>query len=98
MKPGVTVKDICVRFNPAANGIDEKKLIRFGVLKGIIRRLQKYPVMLNTDAAGIAAQRGVYQYFDGNHSYDDICVSMSKNQLELEEKVDKHPSVVTVWK
>ncbi|KAI1292649.1 GATOR complex protein NPRL2 [Halotydeus destructor] len=97
MKPGVTVKDICTRYNPSTSGIDEKKLIRFGVLKGIIRRIHKYPV-LTTDPSAISAQRGVYRLFDGSHSLDEICVLTSKSPLEIEEKVEKHPQVVTIWK
>lgn len=99
MKPGVTVKEICIRQNPSQLGIDEKKLIRFGLMKGILRQLQKYPVMLNADPSSIAAQRSiVYRYFDGNHNYDEICVQTAKNFSELEERVEKHPSAVTIWK
>ncbi|CAG2120142.1 unnamed protein product, partial [Medioppia subpectinata] len=34
MCPGMTVKDLCMKFNPSAHGIDEKALIKFGLMKG----------------------------------------------------------------
>lgn len=98
MKPGVTIKDVCTKFNPSGNGIDEKKLVRFGLIKGILRRLQKYPVFMNTDPSSVYHQRGVYRYFDGTENFDEICVKAGKPLNELNEKVEKHPSVVIIWK
>lgn len=100
MTPGVTVRDLCIRLNPSNNGIDERKLVRFGSLKGLIRRLYKYPILADvTDSASIAHQRGVfYRFFDGEHSYDKICVETGKSHTELEEAVEKHPSAIVCWK
>ena len=41
MTYGTTIRDLCLRLNPHALRIDEQRLVRFGVLKGIIRRIQK---------------------------------------------------------
>ncbi|XP_053205225.1 GATOR complex protein NPRL2-like [Panonychus citri] len=99
MTPGVTLKDLCIRLNPSHNGIDEKKLVHFGSLKSLIRRLNKYPILVDSpDSTSIAHQRGIYRFFDGNHSYDKICTEMSKSHAELEEKVERHPSAVVCWK
>lgn len=99
MTPGVTVKDICIRLSPSSNGIDERKLIRFGCLKGLIRRLHKYPILADVpDSSSVSHQRGVYRFFDGEHSYDKICTETCKSHAELEEKVDKHPSAIVCWK
>ncbi|XP_031573687.1 GATOR complex protein NPRL2-like [Actinia tenebrosa] len=46
LSPGVTVRDLCARFNPGSLRIDERRLIQFGVMRGLIRRLHKYPVLL----------------------------------------------------
>lgn len=48
LSPGVTVKDLCARYNPANLRVDERRLIQFGMVTGIIRRLHKYPVQLTT--------------------------------------------------
>lgn len=41
MKSGVTLKDLCIRFNPAQLNIDERNLVQFGMLEGFIRRIYK---------------------------------------------------------
>lgn len=98
MQPNMTVKDICTQFNPSSVGIDEKKLVRFGLIRGILRRLQKYPVLVTDDPSNVYHQRGLYRYFDGTKTYDEICVEACKPFPELDEKVRKHPSVVILWK
>ncbi|XP_054161680.1 GATOR complex protein NPRL2-like isoform X2 [Oppia nitens] len=98
MSPGMTVKDLCIRFNPSMNGIDEKMLIKFGLMKGFIRRIQKYPIFLAPKPHSVENQRGLYRFFDGNHSYDEICCKELKSYNDLEERVEKHPAIVVCWK
>ncbi len=98
MCPGMTVKDICIKFNPSSNGIDEKKLIRFGLMKGFIRRFQKFPIFLAPKPHSVENQRGLYRFFDGNHSYDEISCKALKSFNDLEERCEKHPAIVVCWK
>merc|ERR1712126_207583 len=44
IKAGVTVKSLCSRLSPQEKNVDERKLIQFGLMKGFIRKLHKYPV------------------------------------------------------
>jgi len=48
LSPGATVRDLCTRYNPGSLRVDERRLIQFGMVTGIIRRLHKYPVQLTT--------------------------------------------------
>lgn len=98
MNWGVTVKDLCIRFSDYLVDLDEKKLIRFCILNGLIRRLQKYPIFTHMDIDQINNQRGLYKYFDGKHTYDKVCCIENKSHQEIEEKVEKHPYVVNVVK
>lgn len=41
MTHGTTVRDLCLRFDPSALHIDERRLVQFGVLEGLIRRIQR---------------------------------------------------------
>lgn len=41
MTYGTTVRDLCLRFNPASLHIDERRLVQFGVLEGLIRRVER---------------------------------------------------------
>ena len=98
MNSGVTIKNLCIRYNHLLNEIDERKLVRFGILNGFIRRLQKYPILAYADESNVNSHRGLYKYFDGKYTYDKICCITNKSYLEVEEKVEKHPSVVVCWK
>lgn len=44
MAHGATFGELCVRFNPAALNINEKQMVLFGLLEGLIRRVDKYPI------------------------------------------------------
>lgn len=41
MMHGTTLRDLCVRFNPHLLKIDERKLVQYGLLHGLIRRIHK---------------------------------------------------------
>ena len=47
MTYGTTIRDLCLRFNPHSLRIDEQRLVQFGVLQGIIRRIRKVNFHLN---------------------------------------------------
>lgn len=134
MSPGMTVKDLCQRFNPNSNGIDEQKLVKFGIMNDIIRRIQKYPIYLNEQVepeqdhqsrthspssmmttttltfnhlmprstlspqSTRNSQKNLYLFFDGQHSYDQICCELNKSYQEIDDKVEKDPLVIVCWK
>ena len=49
-KHGNSVKDICLRHRPKRRlGVDIFRLVQYLVLKGVIRRLHRYPVHIDYD-------------------------------------------------
>ncbi|XP_035232255.1 GATOR complex protein NPRL2-like [Stegodyphus dumicola] len=96
LTPETSVKTLCLRNNPRASGIDERKLIQFGLMKGIIRQLQKYPIQLTSD--NVTKHRSLAKYFTGNHSFEEICCKTGISYQELDERVEKDPSVFVCWK
>lgn len=44
MAHGATFGELCVRMNPSALNINERKMVLFGLLEGLIRRVDKYPI------------------------------------------------------
>lgn len=98
LAPGVTLKDMCTRFNPHAMKIDERKLIQFGLMKGFIRRLQKYPVKLPGEVTSCGKLQQLYPWFTGRHSYDEICAKTGISHHDLEESVEADPGIVVYWK
>lgn len=91
-----SVKALCSRNSPRAIGIDERKLIQFGLMKGIIRQLQKYPIQISPESS--IKHRLLLKYFTGKHSFQEICCKTGISYQELDEHVEKDPSVVVCWK
>lgn len=91
MSRGTTVKDLCLRFSPANMKINERKLVQFGVLEGFIRRVHKYPVVLNdvTD---------LQKSFSGAQSLDEICCATGVTTQQLEDQLERDHNVVVLWK
>lgn len=93
MTHGVTVKDLCCRYNPHGLKIDEKKLIQFGVVKNLIRVLRKYPIVVPSNSEPDPRLRSLYSLFDGLHCLDEICCKVGIGQSELEERIENDPNV-----
>ncbi|KAG9511070.1 GATOR complex protein NPRL2, partial [Fragariocoptes setiger] len=56
MNYGVTIRDLCIQYNPNGLNIDEKKLVKFGLMKGMIRRVHRYPVLVSGGSSCWSAQ------------------------------------------
>ncbi|KAJ9586196.1 hypothetical protein L9F63_020154 [Diploptera punctata] len=98
MTYGTTMRDLCIRLNPHPLRIDERKLVQFGVLEGLIRRIYKYPVYLTSGQAKGSVKDPMYRSFTGLHSLDEICCTYGISNQQLEEQVEKDPSVILIWK
>lgn len=90
-----SVRDICSRTNPQALGIDERKLVQFGVMKNLLRRLQKFPIDLKGSSS---KAKGVSKYCDGTRSFDEICSKTGLSYRELDDILEKDPNVCVCWK
>ncbi|XP_042895372.1 GATOR1 complex protein NPRL2 isoform X2 [Parasteatoda tepidariorum] len=96
LTPQTNVKTLCMRNNPRANGIDERKLIQFGLMRGLIRQLQKYPIQISSD--NVSRQRSLVKYFNGKYSFEEICCKTGISYQDLDERVEKDPHIVVCWK
>lgn len=93
LTPGTTVRDLCSRYSHQLQRVDERKLIQFGLMKGLIRRLQKYPVKVVRDES-----RRPPRLYTGCHSYDEICCKTGMSYKELDERLENDPNIVVCWK
>ncbi|XP_060602303.1 GATOR1 complex protein NPRL2-like [Ruditapes philippinarum] len=98
LAPGLTVKDLCLRFNIHSLKIDEKKLIQFGLKNKIIRRLHGYPVKLPSDVRLSPKVQSLSKWLNGTHSLDEISCKSGLNYKELDEIIENDPSVIVCWK
>ncbi|XP_071523513.1 GATOR1 complex protein NPRL2 isoform X2 [Panulirus ornatus] len=100
MTYGVTVRDLCIRFNPQALNIDERKLIQFGLQNGLIRRLHCYPILLPSEDPHHTPtkQSAIHTMCNGLHSYDEICCKFGLTFRELNDKIERDPNILILWK
>ncbi|CAB0014560.1 unnamed protein product [Nesidiocoris tenuis] len=96
MNHGTTVKDLCLRFNLQAMKVDERKLVQFGLVEKIIRRIHKYPTIVMEGLTGEAVS--LYPYFTGGFNVDEICCRLSMSTLHLETLVEKDHNVTVVYR
>ncbi|KAF5271253.1 hypothetical protein FQR65_LT17663 [Abscondita terminalis] len=91
MTRGTTVRDLCTRFNPSNLNINERKLIQFGILEELIRRVNKYPIFLGDN---YELQKSV----SGVSSLDEICCAAGINAQQLEDHLERDHNIVLLWK
>ncbi|XP_033115443.1 GATOR complex protein NPRL2-like [Anneissia japonica] len=96
LRPATTVKDLCARYDPRSLRINERHLIQFGVMKGLLRRLQKYPVKIVNDPA--QQTHDIHKYMTGQFNFDEICCKTKKSSRELDEIVNQEDQIVVCWK
>ena len=99
MNYGITMRDLCLQFNPSISNIDERRLIRFGLMNGLIRRIHRYPVLLENRNENGGGE--LDRFFDGEHNYDRICCKVAKQNLsvkELNEDVEQRDDIVLIYK
>ncbi|CAG8499748.1 2654_t:CDS:2 [Diversispora eburnea] len=94
LKLGLTLKQwINDNKEISALNIDIRRFISFGVIKGFIYRVHKYPILpenYNPQNPTIAKLRG---FLNGKHHYDEICSMEGCSVRELDELLSTEPEV-----
>ncbi|XP_071810529.1 GATOR1 complex protein NPRL2-like [Asterias amurensis] len=99
LRSDISVKDLCLRFDPRALNIDERHLIQFGLLRGLIRRLHQYPVRVPRRGEHPRTQtQPLDRYISGHLNFDEICCKTGLSHQELEDYIENDPCVHTIWK
>uniref|UniRef100_A0AAY5JWY7 NPR2 like, GATOR1 complex subunit n=1 Tax=Esox lucius TaxID=8010 RepID=A0AAY5JWY7_ESOLU len=93
LTPGTTVRDLCSRYSQQLQRVDERRLIQYGLMKSLIRRLQKYPVKVLRDERSRPPR-----LYTGCHSYDEICCKTGMSYKELDERLENDPNIIVCWK
>lgn len=85
------VKHICEEIKKHGYNVDVKKLVSFGVLNNIIRRLHPYPVGMVQQSQELSSTFPpiIHQMVDGKHPMDEIAVTLNMSFKELESYFDK---------
>ena len=78
MKMEMTVGEWLDAFGVNESGIDVRRFIVYGCLKGYIRRIHRYPVALEGDL------KGLKRYCTGAYNMDELCVLFEKSTRQME--------------
>lgn len=99
---GIKLKQVFLYEKPFMRNVNERRLVEFGLLKGILKRLHRYPVARGpTDEDDISPE--VHDYFqhqvlDGQHSYDDICIKLGCKLDKVENDLDFCKNITIIQK
>merc|ERR1712194_708909 len=52
LRPGVRFGEFCGRYNTTAVGVDDCRLVAFGIVNKLLRRIHHYPVHLGSTELG----------------------------------------------
>eukprot|EP00794_Sanderia_malayensis_P017428 gene17428-19172_t len=101
MGPGITVKDLCIRHDMAILKIDPRLLVQYGLIKGFIHRLDKYPILISDPSS--QKLRNLAKWLNGSYSCDEIicrnyAIGESISYQELDLLTETDPSLICIWK
>ncbi|KAL5515966.1 hypothetical protein EMCRGX_G001221 [Ephydatia muelleri] len=98
LEAGLTVKDLCIRVDMKSEGVNERTFIQYGLMRGLIRHLQKYPVSLRSDYSLPSPLETIKSYLDGSHCYDELCCKLGISGQELDKSIEDIQSIIVCWK
>ncbi|CUS12060.1 unnamed protein product [Tuber aestivum] len=77
---GLTLKKWCMENATKLKGIDVRRFISFGIVKGFLYRSHRYPV----PAEGkVDKALPLARYLDGGHHFDEICTDLQASEKEV---------------
>ncbi|KAI8841351.1 nitrogen permease regulator 2 [Chytridium lagenaria] len=105
-KHGLTVKEWVDENNVLSLNIDIRRFIVFGIVKGFLYRVRKYPlwVPLKGDAAAEIdgsdgeVVRRFRSYLDGRCHYDQLCTEFQMSPSDLDEILGVSPHIRFIWR
>ncbi|KAI9879158.1 MAG: Nitrogen permease regulator 2 [Pleopsidium flavum] len=97
LKQGQSLKTWCIEHGAALAGIDVRRFVTFGVIKGFLYRVHKYAIATSTyqngatdpsaerDGVGRKTEKkhSLGRYLDGTHCFDEICTELEISEREL---------------
>lgn len=100
MTYGVTVRGLCIRFNPQVLNIDERRLVQFGLTNKLIRRLHQYPLLVPPEDPHHTPSKhnAIHALCSGQHNFDEICCRLGFTFKELNDIVERDPNIRMLWK
>ncbi|EMD38304.1 hypothetical protein CERSUDRAFT_48698 [Gelatoporia subvermispora B] len=74
LKPGKTVRDWMIEHDVDSSGIDVRRLTSFGVIKGFLHRVHRWPILLPSSETPSPEKPSEFSLLlDGEHHTDELC-------------------------
>ncbi|KAF8243513.1 nitrogen permease regulator 2 [Wilcoxina mikolae CBS 423.85] len=86
LSQGVTLKKWCMENYQKLKGIDVRRFIGFGVIKGIIYRVHKYPVAGPAGSEQVSGR--LAGFLKGGRSMDEICTELQVGEKDVLKMLD----------
>jgi hypothetical protein len=87
MSQGVSVKKFCIEHYTQLKGIDVRRFIGFGVIKGILYRVHKFPVAAGAKEVVRGGRDGkvlpLGKFLKGRCNLDEICTELQVSEKEV---------------
>jgi len=98
LKHGSTLKEWVQDNQVVSLNIDIRRFISFGVIKGFLYRVHKYPMLpeLHNQQSKLLPQ--LRRLLNGKHHYDEICTMEGCSARKLDETLAAEPEVKFIWK
>ncbi|CAG8627576.1 13791_t:CDS:2, partial [Cetraspora pellucida] len=92
LKHGLTLKEwIQENKEVTSLNIDIRRFISFGIIKGFLYRVHKYPILPEPSRQQTSLPKQLCRLLDGKHHYDGICTLKGYSVRELDEILKSEP-------
>ena len=93
---GKTVHAWALENHTQLTGIDIRRFITFGVIKRLLYRVHRYPVVSQPEA--IEKSLPLVKYLDGTRHFDDLCTHLQCSVKEAEQTLSAYGAVYSIYK
>ncbi|KTW31318.1 nitrogen permease regulating protein NPR2 [Pneumocystis jirovecii RU7] len=86
LRQRITLKNWIIENRLSLRGIDIRRFISFGIIKGFLYRIHRYPFLTENNSSD-NTNESLLKYLDGTHNMDEICTETKKSIKEVETEL-----------
>jgi len=101
LRQGKMLRQWIPEHSKSLGGIDVRRFISFGVIKGFLYRVHRYPTYVdpaNGDKKLSERKRPLLRHLDGRKHMDALCTMLDSSVRDVEDQLAEIENVQWVWK